>query len=136
MKKIIFITAFFVPFFCYSQDKEEDWYREKNFLIIASFKQYENAYAIAKQAAKKLRLPMPNDGEYGSSPRCHYNDDAVFINIENSNLYRKFKKDLYIVVVASSLPGDKNIKTLLQRVKKQYPDAYIKTTPVYMGPLH
>jgi hypothetical protein len=47
-----------------------------------------------------------------------------------------FDEGLYIVVLASGSPRDRLVSAALRRAKSQYPDAVVKTAPVYLGCIH
>lgn len=153
MKKAIsIIILIFVPLLLFSQ--EEQSYVKKSFLIIYSSKDYKSALNTAKKASKELNLtldlrdlapcddpitgltiPIDENDEQGGYiyvPRGR-NDDGDFISIEYTTAYVDFAKGYYIVVASCGNPKDKKMKALLKKVKAKYPDAYIKTSLVYMG---
>lgn len=125
---------------------------KKSFLIINSSKNYSKSLKKAQKAANSLGIPMnlrnmyenPEGGlsssetcgcgeQHGYIPRGR-GDDGKYISIEYSSAFLTFKKLFYIVVVAS---GERDELTkLLPEIRKYYPDAYIKDSPVYMGCMH
>lgn len=62
-------------------------------------------------------------------------DDGEYVSIEWSDAFSGFSKGYYIVVVSS---GDdlERIKKRLNVVKRFVPNAYIKSTDVYVGCMH
>ena len=136
-----------------------DCYSKKDFLIISSTKQYNNALMLAEKASKELNLKLKlrnlkpvsrkNFGLSLSEKICkkEYNekycyiargrwDDGVYISIEYSSAYLDFSEDYYIVIVASGDRKTKGIRATLKTVKTKYKDAYIKTSKVYMCCMH
>lgn len=113
---------------------------DKNFLIIASTKTYQEALYIAKEAQRRLNKSINFENyEYFKevglinnnfvySQHMYYprglNDDGDYISIEYSSFYEKFTPNLFLVIVSS---GDYNLlsKELL-KIKELYKDAYIK----------
>jgi hypothetical protein len=129
----------------------------KSFVILKSTQSYAEARALAAAAAEQLAirlnlrdlspddsmgLTFPQDAcadEFGEFP-CYVPrgrwDDGVYVSIEHSSSYVGFDEGLYIVVLASGSPRDRTIGAALRRAKGQYPDAVVKTAPVYLGCIH
>jgi len=158
MKLILATLIFFLSFSSIGQMNNE-CSAKKNFLIIKSTKDYKSALLTAQKAAKafdidiKLRgleatndtiigLTMPPDSckKYTSDNLCYIArgrwDDGIYISIEYSNAYDAFSKGYYIVIVGSGFPAGKNLIRTLKKVKIKYPDAYIKTSNVYICCMH
>jgi len=134
--------------------KPEDMYVKKSFLILKSTQDYDEAENFARLASKKLNVKLDLRGliadkelgltypkkeceDNGEEYPCYYArgrfDDAVFISIEDSSYYDGFTKDYYIVVGAG---GNAESKEMLPVAKQQFPDAYVKSTKVYIGCMH
>ncbi|RZS91897.1 hypothetical protein [Aquimarina brevivitae] len=131
---------------------------KKYFLITYATKNYEAAFHHANDISKKLALKLDlrelqaydktlgltwaasiceGDGwEYPCYiPRGRY-DDGIYVSIEWSDGYKNFSKGYYIVMVASTQNFDKDLKKLLNHVQTHIPDAYIKSSMIYMGCMH
>jgi hypothetical protein len=137
-------------------DQDPDVVR-KSFEILKSTPSYAQARALAATAAEQLAIRLdlralsPDDtmgltfsqdacdDEFGEFP-CYVPrgrfDDGVYVSIEHSSAYEGFDEGLYIVVLASGAPRDRAIGAALRRAKGQYPDAVVKTAPVYLGCIH
>jgi hypothetical protein len=137
-------------------DRDPDVVR-KSFVILKSTPNYAEARALAAAASEQLaiRLNLRDllpDGamgltfsqdactnEFGEFP-CYVPrgrwDDGVYVSVEHSSSYVGFEEGLYIVVLASGSPRDRAIGAALRRAKGQYPDAVVKTAPVYLGCIH
>ena len=138
-------------------DENERPWALKSFLIAASTTHYNEAREIAIAAAEVLDIPLkiddtrPHDStglthskeicerEWFSYP-CYAargrGDDSVFVSIEYSSAYYGFAEGLYIVILASGSRDDEYLQPLLKRARGYIPDAYIKTTEVYLGCMH
>ena len=137
-------------------DRDPDVVR-KSFVILKSTPSYADARALAAAAAEQLAirldlrelLPDASMGltfsqdacnnEFGEFP-CYVArgrwDDGVYVSVEHSSSYVGFDEGQYIVVLASGAPRDRAIGAALRRAKGQYPDAVVKTAPVYLGCIH
>jgi hypothetical protein len=156
----LFLTAVLSSIVSHGQDNP-DCYAEKDFLIILSTKDYDSALLTAQNASKALGIELDlrslsptNDALWGLTLpadtcfkyRGDLNDqkdstcyiargryyDGVYISVEYSSAYQSFAPGYYIVMVYSSSKGDNELGTVLKGVQAQYPDAYIKTSKVYM----
>ena len=129
----------------------------KSFVILKSTPSYTEARAVAAAAADGLAIRMdlrqlsPDRtmgltfseedcrSEFGEYP-CYVPrgrwDDGVYLSIEHTSSYQGFDEGMYIVVLASGSPHDRTLRAALRRAKSAYPDATIKTTPVYLGCIH
>ena len=65
---------------------------------------------------------------YGTRGRFN---DGSYISIEYTDKYEGFSKGYYIVIASSGAKG--SLKHELKKIKKKYPDAYIKTSKIYIG---
>jgi hypothetical protein len=129
----------------------------KAFVILKKTSSYADARAVASDAAEQLALrmnlrdlaPDPTLGLTFSEDACKSGfgefpcyvprgrfDDGVYISIEYSGSYEGMEDGLYLVVLASGAPHDRAVRAALRRAKGAFPDAVIKTTPVYHGCLH
>lgn len=130
---------------------------KKAFVILKSTPSYDQARKFSIGAARALDAKLDLRGlspdkkagltfnrdlcahEAGSFP-CYWPrdrfDDGVYVSVEYSSGYKGFKDGLYIVVLANGDAEDESIKAALSHARARYPDAYIKTTSVYMGCVH
>ena len=130
---------------------------KKQFLIAGSTKDYSNALKIAESIADDLKLKLDLRGLYydesfgltfkksvceedgGNFPcyqaRGRY-DNGSYISIEMSDSYQGFSKGYYIVIIASYSDNKEEIEALLKNTKEYIPDAYIKSSNVYVGCMH
>lgn len=159
MKNIFLIAILILPLLSSSQNNP-DCYAEKDFLIIISTRDYASALLTAQKASKSLNikldlgglipdkdtlhgLTLPVDScikhtiKYGYvDSTCYYArgryDDGIYISIEYTNSYYSFSRDYYIVMVGSGIKNDQELKSTLKLVRAKFPDAYIKTSKVYM----
>ena len=136
---------------------EDDAMVTKAFVIVKATTSYDEARALAKAAATRLDVPIdlralaPDDtigltfpkdqcrDEFGEFP-CYVPrgrwDDGVYLSIEHSSAYLGWREGRYIVVLASGSPHDHDLLAALHRAKTVYPDATLKTTPIYLGCIH
>ena len=132
---------------------QEDSLIEKNFLIVKSTTNFEEARKFGETAAYKLGLnsvitdcePHPTKGftcewecgcgetHAGHVPRGRY-DDGEYVSVEFSSAYNEFEDGYYIVVVASG--SQKTVQKPLSKTQILYQDAYIKSANVYHGCMH
>ena len=129
----------------------------KAFVILKATPSYADARAAAAAAAETLAIRMDlrqlspdrtlgltfpeadcvdEFGEYPCYvPRGRW-DDGVYLSVEHTSSYQGFDEGQYIVVLASGAPHDRSVRAALRRAKSAYPDAVIKTAPVYLGCIH
>jgi hypothetical protein len=129
-----------------------------NFLILKSTKSYSEAKVTAEKAAKALHLRLDLGGyefnqesglslseqECGESAfdfpcyvaRGRGDEDKPYISVEYSSAFPEFAKGLYIVVASASRLNETRGASLLKKVKKLYPDAYLKRAKVWLGCMH
>ena len=125
---------------------------KKDFLIIKSTKSYTEAENFAEEIATRMEMKYMKEVQYSkeiglthSKKMCKEGyleypcyvargryDDGVYISIEYSNAYAGFTKGYYLVVVASGSYA----KTVLKKVNKYEPSAYVKSASIYMGCIH
>ena len=136
------------------EDTIADQSVSKSFLIVKSTKSYIEAKNFAQNLAKKSDIKLDLRGlDYNkeimltyTDTECNKNnfgypcyvargryDNGVYLSVESSDAYEGFTKGYYIVVAASM---EKIDKSLLYRMKRYVPDAYVKHTSVYMGCIH
>lgn len=149
----LFVSALMLSIACYAQD--EDATVLKQFVIIASTKNYGEALSNAQKAKTALsytinlrNLKQHNtNGLTNNKKECEDDgfeypcyifrgrwDDGEYVSIEWSNSFDNLKQGYYIVVVYS---GSKQLPTLkMQRVKKAFPSAYVLKSKVYLGCIH
>jgi hypothetical protein len=143
----------------HSQEKSlelSDFMVTKYFAIIRSTTDYQEALTCAKDAAKRLGWKLDLRGlskcaetgltfskavceEGGGSypsymPRGRY-DDGEYVSIEYSSEYTGFRNGYYIVMIASGHEA-KAVKRALAAAIKYFPDAYVRSSKVYMGCIH
>ena len=129
----------------------------KPFLILKSTPNYDEALAAAREAAKDLGVALalrhlsPNATSGLTLPRkdcfdavagridwpCYYArgrfDDGAYVSIEYSSAYKEFRGGQYIVIGAS---GTAVTRALVKKAQRFVPDAYVKSTKVYLGCMH
>jgi hypothetical protein len=151
------ILSFLILFRLQSFGQNDDQYADKSFLIIASTKNIDESFSIAKTASQKTGLNFRDNklqadkliGATFPSDTCAVNgftfpcyvargrfDDGSYLSVEYSDGYTGFQKGLYIVIAAS---GDKNgsdFKNVFKKVQRTYPKSYIKQTKVFLGCIH
>jgi hypothetical protein len=135
----------------------DPWVRV-GFLIIRSTPDYAEARRVAERASSQLELPLNLRGltyerphgltwpreECEKDPLYPYPcyvargrfDPGVYLSVERSDAYATFNAGLFIVIAASGEPGSPELASTLARVRKAYPDAYVKQERVYHGCLH
>lgn len=154
LEKIVLVIGFiFILSISYAEESENvDMYEEKEFLIIYSTKNYNEALRVCKESDKKLKYginlrELQYNKKTGLSfsketlekngvefpwyfPRGRY-DDGKYLSIEYSNGYSEFAKGYYIVIAESGEKG--SMKITLEETKKYYKTAYLKRAKIYMG---
>lgn len=158
----LYLTTIYLLIFLNSENlfsEEIDYYVDTDFIIVFSSKSYNAAYDKAVKVSKKInyKIDLRNlecnkdiglsytrdfleNEEFGGNigtypwydPRGRF-DDGSYISIEYSNKYEGFSKGYYIVVASSGTKG--TLKYELKKIKEKIPDAYIKTSKIYMGPM-
>lgn len=157
MKTILSILLLLCTLVSFAQDNPPKDYIPKDFLILYSGKDYAKALQVAKQASAKLSLKLdlrglkPHrqtglsdtkascEGDFGFYP-CYltrgYYPDGAYLSIEHSDAFPEFRKGFYIVVAAAFDKGNSELKSLLQKARIHFRDAYLKSSQVYTGCIH
>ena len=152
MTRHLFLTALLLA--AGTAHGEGDQANMKQLVIVESTKQYEAAMKTAAKAAAYFKLPFQMEGLSAnettgltySKAECKKqradwpcydprgpSDDGAFVSVEYSSAFLGWNKGYYVVVVTHAYSGDPLIEATLKRAKKQWPDAYTKTTEVYVG---
>lgn len=144
-----------------AQQTVEEYVKEATvrvgFVIAKSTTSYAEALAAAKTAASALGLPLELRGlvpskktgltypraecerEVGEYP-CYFArgrfDSGAYVSIEHSTAYAEFKPSLFIVILASGAKNEPVLRTTLEKARRKFPDAYLRTAGVYMGCVH
>jgi hypothetical protein len=157
MKTLFSIFFLIFSMGTFAQDAARQDYISKDFLILYSGKDYPKALQVAKQAAPKLKLKLDLRGlkphrqtglsntktacedDFGFYP-CYltrgYYPDGAYLSIEHSDAFPEFRKGYYIVVAAAYDKGNPELKSLLQKARIHFRDAYLKSSEVYTGCIH
>jgi hypothetical protein len=135
----------------------DEMFVSKSYLILASTKNINEAFTIAKTSAKKtgfifqdnklktdktIGATFPKDTcdafafEYPCYVARGRYDDGSYISVEYSDAYEGFTKGYFIVIASSYFKENTQIKLDQKKVKPFYPQAYIKSTKVYIGCMH
>ena len=134
-----------------------DQYREVAFVIAASEKSYSQAVLKAATLAEQSGIIFQTNGtnfdpkhksenggltypahiceDYHWDYPCYVSrgrwDDGSYITVEYSSAIQGFTPGLYVVIAASG--NKEELGPTLNTVKHFVPDAYMKTSPVYIG---
>lgn len=143
--------------FAHAEEVDPNLFIKKSFVILFATKDYQQALRAARLAAEKAKLSLNlrglkwhasnkltfskqgcrDDGfEYPCYLTRAYDDDGEYVTIDWSNGFDDFQSGYFIVTAAGGDPGAPQLTKTLQRVKPVFPDAYIKTTRVYIGCMH
>lgn len=141
----------------HAEESDPNLFIKKSFVILFASKDYEHALRTAQQAAEKTKILLNLRGlsrhasnkltfskqaclDDGFDYPCYltraYDADGEYVTIDWSNGFDDFQPGYFIVTAAGGDPGDPQLTKTLQRVKPAFPDAYIKTTRVYIGCMH
>ncbi len=152
MKRHLFLIAFL--FAASTAHAEDDQSNMKQMVIVESTKQYEAAMKTAAKAAAHFKLPLQMEGLSAnettgltySKAECKKqlanwpcydprgpSDDGAFVSVEYSSAFVGWNKGYYVVIITHAYSGDPVIEATLKRAKKLWPDAYTKSTEVYVG---
>jgi len=150
-KSLFFLFILITAQWSFAQDEYHP-FLDKSFLIISSSTNFETAEKVALEAEKKLKLDYPTSPFYPddslgfkTDKRCECgvvhdyfprgsHDEGDYVSIEFSSGYEGFSEGYYIVIVSS---GRKEVvEKKLQKTKKHFPQAYIKTAEIYVGCRH
>jgi hypothetical protein len=157
IEKIFLLIGFgFIFSLSYAEEIDSsDMYVEKEFLIIYSTKNYNEALRVCKEADSKLKYGIDlRELQYNKKTGLTFSkeslgseedifpwyfprgrgDDGRYLSIEYSNGYKEFAKGYYIVIAESGEKG--SMKESLKEVKRYYKDSYLKKAKIYIGCLH
>jgi hypothetical protein len=132
-------------------------YLDKEFVIIKSTPSFNEATQSAAKAAAALGVRLnlrglsPNlrTGLTFSKEECARSefpypcyvprgrwDDGTYVSVEWSSEYELFARALYVVMIASNVPGSSETGRILDAARRLYPDAYAKRAKVSVGCMH
>jgi hypothetical protein len=132
-------------------------YIDKEFVIVKSTRSFNEARQSASNAARALGVrldlrglsPHKRTGLTFSKQECTRSefpypcyvargrwDDGAYVSVEWSSAYKPFARKLYVVMVASDVPGSAETRRMLEAARRVYPDAYVKRVKVYVGCMH
>lgn len=141
----------------FAEDIDPALYTKKSFVMVFAAKEYRQAFKVAQDAQKQTGIPLNLRGltphpqshltfsrqectesafEYPCYLTRAYDDDGEYLTIDWSTGFEDFRPGYFIVTAAGGEPNAASLTATLQRVKKSFPDAYIKTTRVYVGCMH
>ncbi len=136
---------------------EAEPFADKEFVVIKSTHSFKEAAKAATSAAVNLGLrldlrglsPHHRTGLTFSEAECRKGDfpypcyvargrydDGAYVSVEWSSAYTGFSKGLYLVMVASNVPGSGESGRMLEVARRAYSDAYAKRARVYVGCMH
>ncbi len=160
LKKCLWVLCVLLmsEFHCtYAEEIDPNLFIKKSFVILFASKDYQYALQIAKQVAEETKIPLNLRGlskhtsnkltfskqacrDAGFEHPCYltraYDEDGEYVTIDWSNGFEDFQPGYFIVTAAGGKPGDAQLAKTLRRVKSVFPDAYVKTTRVYIGCMH
>jgi hypothetical protein len=132
-------------------------YVDKEFVIVKSTPSFKDATQSAAKAAAELGVglklrglsPDLRTGLTFSKEECARidfpypcyvprgrRDDGTYVSVEWSSEYELFARGMYVVMIASSVPGSSATRRILEAARRVYPDAYAKRAKVYVGCIH
>ena len=135
-------------------DPDREPYRYKEFVIIKSSSSFKEATESAAQAAAELKVrlnlrglsPDLRTGLTLSKAECTRSalaypcyvprgrwDDGTYASVEWSSKYDLFPKGLYLVMIASDVPGSSSNRGMLDAARRVFPKAYAKQAKMYVG---
>jgi len=138
-------------------DANREPFADKEFVILKSTPSFKEATQSAARAAATLGVGLnlrglsPNlkTGLTFSREECTRSefrypcyvprgrrDDGTYVSVEWSSEYELFAKGLYVVMIASDVPGSSKTRRILETARRTYPDAYAKRVKVYVGCMH
>lgn len=136
---------------------EPEPFVDKEFVIVKSTSSFKEAGKVAASAAAKLGVRLDlrglsahkRTGLTFSKQECRQSefsypcyvprgrdDDGTYVSVEWSSAYEHFAKGLYLVMVASDVPGSTETSRMLASARRTYRDAYAKRARVYVGCMH
>jgi hypothetical protein len=132
-------------------------YVDKEFVIVKSTPAFKEATQSAAKAAAELGVALnlrglsPNlrTGLTASKEECARSelpypcyiprgrrDDGTYVSVEWSSEYELVARGLYLVMVASGVPGSSETRRMLAATRRVYPAAYARRAKVYVGCMH
>jgi hypothetical protein len=132
-------------------------YVDKEFVILKTTPAFKEATKSAAKAAAELGIGLnlrglsPNlrTGLTFSKEECAGSelpypcyvprgrrDDGAYVSVEWSSKYQIFARGLYVVMIASGVPGSSETRRMLAAARRVYPAAHAKRAKVYVGCLH
>jgi hypothetical protein len=132
-------------------------YVDKEFVIVKSTPAFKEATQSAAKAAAELGVALnlrglsPNlrTGLTSSKEECARSelpypcyiprgrrDDGTYVSVEWSSEYELVARGLYVVMIASGVPGSSETRRMLAAARRVYPAAYARRAKVYVGCMH
>jgi hypothetical protein len=132
-------------------------YVDKEFVIVKSTPAFKEATQSAAKAAADLGVALnlrglsPNlrTGLTSSKEDCvrselpypcyvprGRSDDGTYVSVEWSSKYELVARGLYVVMIASGVPGSSQTRRMLAAARRVYPAAYARRARVYVGCTH
>ncbi len=157
---MLFALSIFTVFAESNPDPIPNQYQDVTFVIAASETSYSQAVLKAATLSEQSGIlfntggvnfdPAHKDNNGGltySKQECEGNgweypcyvsrgrwDEGSYITIEHSSAIQGFTPNLYVVIAASG--AKETVKPTLKTVQQFVPDAYLKTSSVYVGCMH
>ena len=132
-------------------------YVDKEFVIVKSTPAFNEATRSAAQVAAELGVALNlrglssnlRTGLTASKEECARSelpypcyvprgrsDDGTYVSVEWSSTYDLVARGLYIVMIASGVPGSSETRRMLEAARRVYPAAYAKRATLYVGCRH
>ena len=147
-------------FLSFATAEDSELFQSRTFVIAASEKSFSQAIQKAVTLSEKtgLRFDMRGVGfepkhrnDHGgltfTKTECEENgwdypcylprgrwDSGEYISIEHTSAIQGFTPGLYVVIASTGTTAE--VAPTLEKVKKVIPDAYTKTSQVYVGCMH
>lgn len=138
-------------------DAHREPYVDKEFVIVKTTPVFKEATQSAAKAADALGVALnlrglsPNlrTGLTFSKEECARSefpypcyvprgrwDDGTYVSVEWSSSYELVARGLYVVMIASGVPGSSETRRMLAAARRIYPAAYARRAKVYVGCMH
>jgi hypothetical protein len=135
-------------------DGNRNPYVDKEFVIVKSTPAFKEATRFAAQAAAELGVALNlrglssnlRTGLTASREECARSelpypcyvprgrsDDGTYVSVEWSSTYDMVARGLYVVMIASGVPGSSATRRMLEAARRVYPAAYVKRASLYVG---
>jgi hypothetical protein len=135
-------------------DGNRNPYVDKEFVIVKSTPAFKEATRFAAQAAAELGVALNlrglssnlRTGLTASKEECARSelpypcyvprgrsDDGTYVSVEWSSTYDMVARGLYVVMIASGVPGSSATRRMLEAARRVYPAAYVKRASLYVG---